>query len=349
MIKQQKTAKTIVYAEICSYDFMFQRPAQLLRGLSRIGYKTVFVNRNYHLDGAKVRLKYEEIEPRHFVAPHGTKPDAFGEFILYTSYPPHIDIQYETHDPELIIFDSVDEPTGVFEFWNVGNAYYRILDKADIVLATAKRLLDRAKKHCEHAILVPNGCDYIHFTRPNTGTPPAIRNAKAKGKPIITYMGAVATWLDIDLIIRTARFYPDYIFLVIGAAFNTNFADGIPSNVLLTRHLPYEVLPEYINQSDVLTIPFDARQDVVKSCNPIKFWEYLCTGNPIVTTPLPELEPYQKDIFWSKNDGEYIENIGKAVEEGKDSKVRRKRKQLAKDNSWDARVAVIQKELEKIL
>jgi glycosyltransferase involved in cell wall biosynthesis len=45
--------------------------------------------------------------------------------------------------------------------------------------------------------------------------------------------------------------------------------------------------------ADVLVIPYDSRLSTAAWCSPLKMWEYLASGRPIVAFPIPAL----RDIF----------------------------------------------------
>lgn len=64
--------------------------------------------------------------------------------------------------------------------------------------------------------------------------------------------------------------------------------DRLGDQLLLTGRVPFENIPNYLNYADVCLLPAhhnDTMHDIV----PIKMYEYLASGNPVVATDLPGL------------------------------------------------------------
>jgi hypothetical protein len=318
-----------------NHTFMYQRPQQLNHSFSKNGFKSIFVSKNIHLDGAKEYTKPEEIGNLTIV-PEGTPLENYKPAILYINYPPNIKFKKKLK-PKCTIFDSVDEPTGVFQFWNMNGEYYEALETADLVLASAKSLYKTAQKYNDNVLFIPNACDFNHFSS-KTEKP---EYYKLLNGPIILYMGAIATWLDRELIYKLAGKHPEYNIVLIGASMNDHI-EVIKPNIHILGHKPYEDLPPYVNHANVLIIPFREKDPVVHSTHPVKLYEYFCTGNPVVTTAMPETKI--EGVYWGKGHNTFIKNIERAVNEN-NTKKRVDRIQRAKENTWDIRTKEIIKRL----
>ena len=331
--------RKIIYPSAIAYDFMFQRPGQLMKALGELNYETLFYNRHQPIAGSRLYKRKTKKGKNHYIIPEKTDMSKFSPFIYLYSYPPNIDDV--NGDAELMIFDSVDSPSGPFQFWNANDSYKRSLKEADIVLATAKSLYETAKEKNDNVVLVPNACDFEHFHNNKEPTPKIFN--KLKG-PVVTYMGAVASWLDRQLIRESAMEYPDYNFLIIGANFDSDIGN-MPDNVHILGHLDYNALPPYVNNSDVLTIPFKAKDRVIQCANPIKMYEYFATGNPVVTTAMPETKI--PGVYWGRDKYEYIGYIEKAVNEKENKKDRRVK--FARKNTWAHRAQTISDAINEAL
>lgn len=77
-----------------------------------------------------------------------------------------------------------------------------------------------------------------------------------------------------------------------------------------------------------------------KSVFPLKFHEYTASGKPIVTTDLPELQPYKDVIEITKDYRAFEEGIAKALSEDNEE-LAEKRIAIAKENSWGKKVEVM--------
>jgi len=82
-------------------------------------------------------------------------------------------------------------------------------------------------------------------------------------------------------------------------------------------------------------IPFKI-SSMVEAVNPIKLWEYLAAGIPVVTTAIPEAEKYPGLVLFSSNEKSFMENVETALYHDNPA-ARRQRMELARLNSWTAR------------
>lgn len=322
-----------------NFDFMKQRPQQLMTALSKKGFQAIFVSREVNLDGAVNYTEKTQIDDNLWVVPEGEDLTQYKPCVLYVNYPPNI-IFADLVEPDFIIFDTVDEPTGVFQFWNLHGEYYDALERADLVLASATSLYKTAQQHNDNVILVPNACEFEHF-RVSKQQPEYFK--KLEG-PIVTYCGAIATWVDKELIYETAKAYPDYNFVFVGASMN-DVLDGSLPNIHILGHQPYSEVPDYLHYSDVLMIPFRENDPVVDSTHPVKLYEYFATGKPVVTTAMPETNI--KGVYWSQGPEEFIKNIKTALNE-KDLLLKEYRIGEAQKNTWSSRADQIINKMEEL-
>lgn len=245
------------------------------------------------------------------------------------------------YNPALVVFDSVDEPSEEFEGWK---PYYdKAVRTADVVLATSDKLFELASSINPNVYLVPNGCDYEYFSNLIHGRPAEIADLPG---PIIGYIGVVATWVDVELIARVADKYPDYSVVVVGPLYNVSDVPRRP-NLHWLGFKPYEQLAAYVQNFDVGIVPFRATS-MTEAVNPIKMWEYMAAGIPIVTTNMPEARKFQDVVLASETEEEFLDNIYRAIFEDSPEK-RAKRMALAQQNSWKVRaeqiIAIIQEKL----
>jgi glycosyltransferase involved in cell wall biosynthesis len=326
---------SIVYPKLVEYDFMKQRPHHLMEAFARIGLKAFFFNLNSGMHGAKKRKPgVEEVRNNLFVVSSTNKVSVPRPYIYYYTYPPSVDDPVRQH-ADFVIFDCVDEPTEQFAHW--ARDHRRAIRTSDLVLASSKNLYLRALKENKPVLYVPNGVDFDHFaTAINRAEYPPHELRPIK-KPIIGYYGAIGGWFDTELVEYAADQLPDYEFVIIGPYFGKELKPA--HNIKRLPHVPYEQLPRYLSMFDVCIIPFNQDSEVVKSCNPLKYWEYLAAGKPVVTTDMPECD--YPVSYVSKDQIGFVTNLVFAVNEKshlsqEDYKwMIESRQQLAKDHSWD--------------
>lgn len=134
------------------------------------------------------------------------------------------------------------------------------------------------------SIMVPNGCDIKRFRLPNSiGKPPELYSHEG---PVITYSGAWASWIDVKLVERIAETFNHALICVIGTEFGIKVPAHHP-NLKYLGQKTYSQLPEYLINSTICIIPF-LINSITIATNPIKMYEYLASGKPVVSTNLPE-------------------------------------------------------------
>ena len=109
--------------------------------------------------------------------------------------------------------------------------------------------------------------------------------------PIVGYHGAIATWLNFDLILRVADSLPHGHVVMVGPLYNLTSVPRRP-NLHWLGYKRFEVLPQYTQLFDVAIIPFRVSQ--LTAVNPIKMWntwrpEFRCNHCPPETQGFPEI------------------------------------------------------------
>ena len=237
-----------------------------------------------------------------------------------------------------IVYDCVDDHgafTGLINADVVYQMEKELMRKAHVSFATAKQLMDERKDWSEHFYLIPNGAEYEHFALANKELPPPI-DLKNVSHPIVGFVGGISDWIDIPLLTAVAKKMPDLSFVFIGpVATNVDELKSLP-NVKMLGSKPYQMLPEYIAQFDSCLIPFRINK-LTESVNPIKMFEYLSAGKPIVSTPLPEVLAFKQVVEIANNEQEMIDAIRLTIQSQDDDQIVGRRQEVGKENSWDSR------------
>ncbi|MDD3852221.1 MAG: glycosyltransferase [Syntrophomonadaceae bacterium] len=325
----------ILYPPTLDFNYLVQRPQQLMKSFAELGLPVYWENRpsphNSQIAGIS------EITPNFFLF-NNVDSRPFLENIhpvVYYSATAQVD-EIKKYNPSLVVFDSVDEPSDEFESWRP--YYHRAVSSADLVITTSSKLHSMALALNPYSYMVPNGCDYEYFSRASRGALPVPEDIAAIPGPIIGYIGVVATWLDFELIDHLAQAYPNCNIVIIGPLYNVT---DVPrrSNIHYLGFKPYEQLAAYAQAFSVGIIPFKL-SSMVESVNPIKMWEYMATGIPIVSTNLPETEKYRDIVHVSVTYEDFISNIQRALYDDTDD-LRSKRLAVAAENSWISRARQI--------
>ena len=184
-----------------------------------------------------------------------------------------------------------------------------------------------------NCLRLPNGADFNHFHFPPVEIPPGL---KSPGRPLIGYYGAIADWFDTKLVSSLALARPGWDFVLIGS---TLFADLGPlkslANLKLLGEMPYADLPQYLHAFDVAIIPFK-RTPLTEATNPVKLFEYLSAGKPLVATDLSELHIYQDYVQLASTTQQWLETIEACLAEDS-PQLGQKRMDFARQNTWQRR------------
>lgn len=300
----------------------------MLKALGRLGYECHFINHNISEQGAVEITEPTKVALNVTAHPETEDLSYLEPFTLYVTYPPNI-VYKDKYNVDTVIFDSIDEPEGIFRFWNLNDGYNRSLKEADILIASAKKLYDKFSQSDKPKLLLPNAVDlnsYPEMWRDND------EYRKLWTTPIIGYSGSIATWVDQELIKKVALAYPETTVILIGAEMNAKLID-MPKNVKPFGHVPPHFVPYFIGAMDVCLIPFKTDDPVMEACNPLKLWEYFAYGKPVVSTAIPETRI--PGVYWAESDEEFISKVGRAMSDS--PKLKGIRTEIAKKNTWDIR------------
>ncbi|MGE5543880.1 MAG: glycosyltransferase [Bacillota bacterium] len=331
---------TILYPPTIDFDWLIQRPQQLMQAFASLGAKVFYMNPGTHTPHKRgvTRISnnlmvLNKVDPKVYMK---QRP------IFYFSSPAHVDM-IPRYNPVLVVFDYLDEPAE--EFVSLAPYLRRALTSADLVVASSERLYRDSLTVNPNTILVPNGCNFDHFNRAQHRNLPVPDDVKHLKPPIVGYHGAIATWLNFGLIARVADSLPHGHVVMVGPFYNVTSVPQRP-NLHWLGYKSFDLLPNYTQLFDAAFIPFRVSQ-MTESVNPIKMWEYMAAGTPVVTTALPEAQGLQ-EIYYSSNDDEFIANIRQALNEDP-TKFRQARISLAQRNTWLAKAQQILQAIERTM
>jgi GT2 family glycosyltransferase/glycosyltransferase involved in cell wall biosynthesis len=215
----------------------------------------------------------------------------------------------------------------------------RLLRDADLLVVTGAKLYEKYSGLNPRTVLVRNAADFERFHRPEKK--PLLADIP---RPIVGYFGAIADWFDVDLLIAAAVERPSYHFVLIGGVFDVDVRQfkTLP-NVHLLGQQPYELMPSYLAAFDVCTIPFRINP-ITEATDPVKFYEYISQGKPVVATRMHELEHYGDLLYLADGTQDFIRKLDVAVRENAPA-LSEARVALARENTWDARVHAVERAL----
>lgn len=223
--------------------------------------------------------------------------------------------------------------------------------RADAVIVCSERLRLMKSELTQNLHLIPNGVNAEHYSRvacasrpcKNMGGTPMLRELK---HPVVGYVGTIhPDRIDVALIESIAHEMPEATFVLVGP--NHLRADEMASlnmrkNVIFTGPVSYEDVPGYLHSFDVCMTPHRVTP-FTESLNPIKLWEYLAVGKPIVSTNVAGFRDYPNWVYLASTAPEFVAAIRRGMTE--DPAIPLARQVEARLQSWTARVDRIEQVL----
>ncbi len=211
--------------------------------------------------------------------------------------------------------------------------------RSRLVFTTTPALQERQRVRNRATHLVPNVGDFAHFSR---ASDPELAAADVSGlaSPVLGFSGNfLATKVDFDLLDALARSRPDWTLLLVGPAHPSTgrrLAElSRLANVRWVGPKPYRELPRYVAAFDVGLIPY-VRNGYTANCFPLKLYEYLAAGKPVVATGVPVLEGMEPDVRLVDGLQAFIAGVEAAIDlRSEDDRARRAG--LASRNTWETR------------
>lgn len=233
---------------------------------------------------------------------------------------------------QLVVYHCADDYASVRGFPSTLPALEADLcRRADLVVTTSETLAQTRAQFNPRTYWIPNGADIEHFSTPAVPT----TELTAVRRPIVGFVGGLSEWVDLDLVASLARQRPEWTFVMVGpASIDTSAVDSLP-NVRFLGPRPYADLPAYLAAMDVGLIPFK-RTEVTFHADPIKAYEYLAGGLPVVATDMPALRRLSHVVSLADSADGFANAIETAINAGREAG-RAERQAEARRHSWTSR------------
>ena len=223
-----------------------------------------------------------------------------------------------------------------------------LLRLADVALAVSPRLLERFAQVQPRSYLLQNAADLQHFSPAHLAASPPHPAVAALPRPRIGFVGQVDERIDQDLVAHLSARRPHWQIVLAGRLKDeVDFAPirGRP-NVHLLGYQPYASLPGVLREVDVCVVPYRLTS-LTQSCNPLKVYEYLATGLPVVSTPLEGLNACRDAVVTAAGPEAFLAAVDAALADPEAG--RAARLAVAAANGWEGRADELEDRLEEAL
>ncbi len=259
-------------------------------------------------------------------------------------------------DERLVIYHAVDEYSA-YAFGSqdadkraqvIKEIEAEVVAKSDLVFVTSPALYE-SKRYLHTSItLVENGVDYDLFANPSPSNAYPVDLLDIP-HPLIGYVGVINEKLNLQLISDIARQQPQWHFVLVGPVALRNEGEQLEAlqtlaNVHLVGRKPVDRLPHYLHTFDVCLIPYK-RNEWTRNISPLKLYEYLAAGVPIVSTGIPATQEFADTVWIACDPDTFAQAISAALDADTPER-RRKQQALAKNHTWDQRVETLSTTIE---
>jgi len=358
----------LVWAVI-DWHFRLQRPQHLAREISKAGRRVFYVSCNL-IDDPAPGFRIEPLDSKGCLYQVFLK--ASGAPAIYFEEPSRlVDRQLKDGMRMLMEWAKIDDTVSLIEhpFWfgaareaSPGRLIHDRMDfhegfetfskelvvaeqdlmrAADLTIVSSEWLDQDTARYTDRRLLLRNAGEYTHFCEP-----PGNVYRDPEGRRVIGYYGALAGWMDLNLVAAIATSFADCLILLIGhdqykvAKKLTRFR-----NVRLPGEVPYAELSRYLHGFDVCILPF-RKIPLTLATNPVKVYEYLSAGKPVVAVDLPEMEQFGDLVILAGDESEFLSGIAICLEERCASGTIDRRRAFAKNQTWSQRAATLMASVE---
>lgn len=258
--------------------------------------------------------------------------------LIWTYHPFMLDV-IEGIDRGPLLYHCVDDIAAVpgVDAASFRPAEIELLRKAQVVFATAPALAEHCRQYNPNTHYMSNVVDAEHFGRALEPGPIPADLANIP-EPRLVYHGVLSDFkIDFQLLLDAARLRPDWSWVLIGeereGQKNPIVAElKTLTNVHFLGYKPYAVLPDYLRGMQVGLLP-SLINDYTRGMFPMKYYEYLAAGLPVVSTPLDFTQGYE--VLTIKSVPTLLSGIETQLSQGR---LRHERvRELVGNNTWYSR------------
>ena len=348
----------ILVFPVIDWHYRFQRPQQLARQLGLRGHRVFYLSTTFESSAspgfqvlesptanvALVRLALPGAHPniyRDLLTDSQRERLSDALFVLASQWRLEnpvaiVDLPFwrplaETIPGCLTVYDCMDYHAGFStNSREMIEEETRLLERADLVVTTSAPLSDIVGETVPN-LLIRNAGEIDYFSER-----PAI-SAYASGRPVAGYLGAIADWFDIELIEACAHRFPDWDFVLVGRTDGCDTAKAQQfSNINFVGEVPYDDAAAWVHSFDVAMIPFRLTE-LTRCTNPVKVYEYLAAGKPVVATALPEVQLMSEVVHVADSQQAFMNLLETAMDELHDGALAARRRRSARPHDWKSR------------
>jgi len=355
---------TILVFGVIDWDYRYQRPQHLSSFLARQNYRVIYINPTfiprrasigntlYHVRGLRdEKVWVIELSADKNIFIYAEEPTNKDNQLIKESLNQVLLSQNTGGSKPIMIFHhpfwhflATDEDYQAFpKFYDCMDIHSqfsvsssqipewekKMVHAVDAVTVSAEGIAEHIRliSELKHVTKIPNACD---FDKLRTMT------CESEGEGV-GYVGEISEWFNHQILADCLKSFPDKKFKLYGECRNQHVKSLSKqySNLKLYGEIPFEQVPHAICDSQVLIIPFEMNE-LTEAVDPVKLYEYLSFGKPVVATGMRELRKAHDLIYTASSAKEFVLALSRALQEHNGALAKR-RKSFAERNTWRAR------------
>ncbi|MFC7208306.1 glycosyltransferase [Comamonas endophytica] len=306
--------KSIVVFSHLRWDFVYQRPQQLMSRLAGqhpilfveepiVGAERTWLERYSPCAGVQVLRMHVPGNAPGFADMHMDRmrgmlqqyldDHGIDQYLLWFYTPMALPLARDL-TPLGRIYDCMDE-LSAFDFAPPAliEREEQLFREVDLVFTGGRSLYESKRTRHGDVHCFPSSVDHAHFGR--SGVPSHPDQAHIAG-PRLGYYGVIDERLDLDLVGALADAHPDWQIVMVGPVVKIDAA-RLPQrpNLHWMGQRRYDELPSFLSGWDVCLMPF-ALNASTRFISPTKTLEYLAAGKPVVSTPVRDVAQQYADV-----------------------------------------------------
>ncbi len=267
------------------------------------------------------------------------------DYILITCNPLAFDLARRLY-PRYRVFDAIDNmlehPDKKRFYSRIAEGYSWTDQHSDLICVASGKQREMFASN-RNICLIPNGIDAAFFR----DDPPCPDVLSDLDRPIVGYVGVLQDRFDVELMKLVIPALERCNFVFVGPVIERSlFADlRALHNVRFLGRKEYKAIPRYIRHFDVCIVPHKVNE-FTDSMDPLKLYEYLACGKPVVSTPVSGTESFGEEIYLASDPRAFSESIERAMDEESEERRARRRKK-ARERSWTTAIDKLLNEIDR--
>ena len=316
---------TIIVFSHLRWDFVYQRPQQLLSRLAA-GHPIVFVEEpvpgaerahlerynpcagvevlRMHMPGSAVGFDDQHESGMRALLAQYLQDQRISEYLVWFYTPMALPLARGLR-PRGTVYDCMDE-LAAFDFAPPAliSREDALFDTVDLVFTGGRSLYESKRDRHSDVHCFPSSVDHAHFGRRNLADHP---DQAALAGPRLGYYGVIDERIDLPLVAAIADAHPEWQVVMVGPLAKVDPAN-LPQrdNLHWMGQRRYDELPSFLSGWDVCLMPF-ALNASTRFISPTKTLEYLAAGKPVVSTPVRDVaQQYAAVVPIAANAGDFV-------------------------------------------